>query len=367
VTVSPTTTRHAEPDQALAEAVDLARAAAEADAGPGEVGPHIGMQVESDRVLTHQFACLSPAYVGWRWAVTVTRASRSKAVTVSESVLLPGPDSLLAPDWVPWTERVRPGDLKAGDLLPARSDDERLVPAVAIAGESGLLDWDENDAWRLTDLDQESPATGSGGLAATEKAADQGQAGKGENEEPDTVDSGRAGDSGEAGQGRAGGMPDGGQPPPRGRGQGGSRSRSRRRSGSSRERQRNPGQLRPSRVLSATGRDEAALRWYAGEHGPTSELASAAPASCLTCGFMVRLSGPLGRVFGVCANEFAPDDGTVVSVDHGCGAHSDGAVAADPAAPDMVSPTVDELGYDMLNTGATVPDSVLETLDHEQL
>ncbi len=392
--MSPTTTRQAEPDQALADAVDLARAAAEADAGPGEIGPHVGMQVEADRVVTHKFACLSPAYVGWRWAVTVTRASRSKTVTVSESVLLPGPDSLLAPDWVPWTERVRPGDLKAGDLLPARSDDERLVPAVAIAGESGLLDWDENDAWRLTDLDQESPATVPAAPAATEKAADEGQAGTGANEQPATVDSSQAGhadqagqaqaggagqvgqaqageagqaQAGEAGQAQAGGIPDGGQPEPRGRGQGGGRSRSRRRPGSSRERERTPGQLRPSRVLSATGRDEAALRWYAGEHGPRSELASAAPASCLTCGFLVRLSGPLGRLFGVCANEFAPDDGRVVSVDHGCGAHSDGAVAADPAAPDMVSPTVDELGYDMLNTAATVPDSVLETLDHEQL
>jgi hypothetical protein len=120
-------------------------------------------------------------------------------------------------------------------------------------------------------------------------------------------------------------------------------------------------------VLSASGRDEAALRWYAGEQGPRSELASAAPATCLTCGFMVRLSGPLGRVFGVCANEFAPDDGKVVSVDHGCGAHSDGAAVAEAAPPDMASPTVDELGYDMLNTGATVPESVLETLDHEQL
>jgi hypothetical protein len=124
--------------------------------------------------------------------------------------------------------------------------------------------------------------------------------------------------------------------------------------------------LRPARVLSAAGRDEAAGRWYAGEHGPRSPLASTAPATCLTCGFMVRLSGPLGRVFGVCANEYAPDDGNVVSVDHGCGAHSEGAVSA-IAAPEDASPTIDELGYDMLTTGATLPDSVLETIDHELL
>jgi Protein of unknown function (DUF3027) len=370
VIVSPPTARQAEPDQACADAVDLARAAAADNAGPGQVGPHVGIEVEGDRIVTHLFASLSPGYVGWRWAVTVTRASRSKTVTVSESVLLPGPDSMLAPDWVPWTERVRPGDLKAGDLLPARSDDERLVPVVAIAGEAGLLDWDENDAWRLTELAQDADADAEAGDATGVGEAATGQ------EQPGDGDMSQAAETAQpvvAGEPALAQPQDSGIPRSRPQGaQGGGRSRSRRRSGSrererDRDRERAPGMLRPTRVLSAAGRDEAALRWYAGDHGPKSELASAAPASCLTCGFMVRLSGPLGRVFGVCANEFAPDDGNVVSVDHGCGAHSDGAAVAEAAPPDLAAPTVDELGYDMLNTGATVPESVLENLDHEQL
>jgi len=337
VVVSPATTRQAEPDQASADAVDLARAVAEADAGPDQIGPHVGIEVEGDRVVTHLFASLNPAYVGWRWAVTVARAARSKVVTVSESMMLPGPDSLLAPPWVPWTERVRPGDLKAGDLMPAGSDDERLVPVVAIAGETGLLDWDETETWRL-----------GGDVAAP----------TGEPGQPDTLaETGPAGEPG-------GGASEAGQPGARATT--GSRTRIRRRSGS-RGRDRTPGLLRPARVLSATGRDEAALRWYTSEQGPDSPLASAAPANCVTCGFMVRLSGPLGRVFGVCANEFAPDDGKVVSVDHGCGAHSDGAAGVGAVEAGTVAPAVDELGYDMLNTGATVPDSALETLDHEQL
>lgn len=355
--MSPTTARQAEPDQACADAVDLARAAAEADAGPGQVGQHVGTQVEGDRVVTHLFTSLSPGYAGWRWAVTVTRASRSKTVTVSESVLLPGPDSLLAPDWVPWTERVRPGDLKAGDLLPARSDDERLVPAVTIAGESGLLDWDENDAWRLPDLAPDAGAAAGDATAAAGAAAGQDQPGEG-----GMSQAAASTESGAPAQAASAQPPGSTQGRSRARGGG----RSRRRSGS-RDRERAPGVLRPARVLSAVGRDEAAVRWYGGEQGPRSELASVAPATCLTCGFMVRLTGPLGRVFGVCANEFAPDDGKVISVDHGCGAHSDGAAVADAAPADLAAPTVDELGYDMLNTGATVPDSVLETLDHEQL
>lgn len=369
--MSPTTTRQAEPDQACADAVDLARAAAQDDAGAGQVGAHVGIGVEGDRVVTHLFESLEPGYVGWRWAVTVTRASRSKTVTVSESVLLPGPDALLAPAWVPWTERVRPGDLKAGDLLPARSDDERLVPLVAIAGDAGLLDWDENDAWRLPEL-AAGEAAEPGAAAAVPTQAD-GLAQAGESAGSEAGETGQTQQSqadtsqADTGQAKTAGRAAGAQAEPKSRTQPGGQSRSRRRSGPSRDRERSPGQVRPSRVLSATGRDEAAFRWYTGDHGPRSELAAAAPASCLTCGFMVRLSGPLGRVFGVCANEFAPDDGNVVSVDHGCGAHSDGAVAPEAGAPDMAAPTVDELGYDMLNTGATVPDSLLETLDHEQL
>lgn len=387
--MSTTTTRQAEPDQACADAGDLARAAAEDNAGPGQVGAHVGTEVEADRVVTHLFACLSPAYVGWRWAVTVNRAARAKVVTVSESVLLPGPDSLLAPDWVPWTERVRPGDLKAGDLMPASSDDERLVPVVAIAGEPGLLDWDEDDAWRLgfepgagADDDFGSPETEGGGVQSAAQPEsgrapgpsepDPSEPGQSEpsQSEPDPSElgqsepgqhskdqpgTGQAASSGPAGARSAAGAATG------------TRGRTRRRSGPPKARAQTVGVLRPTRVLSAVGRDEAAIRWHGGDQGPSSPLASAAPAHCLTCGFMVRLSGPLGRVFGACANEFAPDDGQVVSVDHGCGAHSDGEAQGGIPAADAAAPKVDELGYDMLTTGATVPESVLETLDHELL
>lgn len=116
------------PDQLCAEAVELARAAAEEAALPGTVGEHIEAVAEGDRVVTHYFACLQSAYRGWRWASTVTRASRAKAVTVDESVLLPGHEAILAPEWLPWNERLRPGDLGPGDLLPTETDDLRLEP-----------------------------------------------------------------------------------------------------------------------------------------------------------------------------------------------------------------------------------------------
>ena len=62
-------------------------------------------------------------------------------MTVDESVLLPGADALLAPAWVPWQDRLRPGDVGIGDLLPASADDERLVPLVVLDGDDAVTDW----------------------------------------------------------------------------------------------------------------------------------------------------------------------------------------------------------------------------------
>ena len=98
------------------------------------------------------------------------------------------------------------------------------------------------------------------------------------------------------------------------------------------------------RVLSQYGAELAARRWYAGEGGPRTPMAESAPAQCSTCGFLVSLRGALRHGFGVCANEYSPSDGRVVSLDHGCGAHSEAAVM--PALAGTVSPIVDEFGYD---------------------
>ena len=275
MTVTSTRTRSKEPDQVGGEAVGLARAAAVAMAGPDRVGEHLAVQAEGERVVTHLFDCLDPAYTGWLWAVTVARAPRSKAVTVDETVLLPGPAALLAPPWVPWQDRLRPGDLGVGDLLPAPPDDERLVPLVTLEGDDAVTDWYP---------DGEDPA-GAAELPA-------------------------------------------------------------------------PGR---SRVLSADGRDGAAERWYTSEHGPRTPLAHAAPAHCVSCGFFVPLSGELGRLFGACANAYAPDDGRVVSADHGCGAHSESVIWQ--ATARAVAPVIDEFGYDMVDLpGVSVEETVFEPL-----
>jgi len=325
--VSPLRGRTKEPDETCVQAVDLARAAAEEMAGPAGVGEHLGATADGDRVVTHLFRSLDPAYRGWCWAITVARASRSKHVTVSEGLLLPGDEAILAPDWVPWRERLRPGDLRPGDLLPAAPDDARLVPMATLAGDDGLTDWGES-SWAVPGLEL-------AGLANAD--ADQDEADHGE----DATDSADVADDGD--------VPDGA-----------AATRAAAEASSSEVPDTVP--LR-ARVLSAIGRDDTALRWYTSEHGPKGPLAHAAPGLCAGCGFYVRMAGPLGQVFGVCANAYAPDDGRVVSADHGCGAHSEAVFA--PSAEQPLRPVIDELGYDLVDMpGVSVEETVFESLEH---
>jgi hypothetical protein len=261
-TADPATT--ASPDQRCADAVDLARAVA-VEVGGTTVGEHLSVSAEDGagdgHVVTHSFASTDPAYVGWRWAVTVARADGADEVTVDEVVLLPGGAALLAPVWVPWSERVQPGDLGPGDLLPPTQDDPRLVPAYA-----------DVDAEQLPfDLSRE------------------------------------------LGLGRP-------------------------------------------RVLSLDGRADAAERWYEGDAGPDTPVAKAAPGQCRDCGFLVPLAGALGRVFGACANAMAPDDGRVVALTHGCGAHSETVVEQAESAWSGMAKEHD--GIDVLDT-VVEPDLVV--------
>jgi hypothetical protein len=158
---------------------------------------------------------------------------------------------------VPYRERIKPGDLSPGDLLPVSDDDPRLVPTYSFGDDP--LDADEKTQVRRV-------------------AAD-------------------------LGLGRV-------------------------------------------RTLSVEGRELAAQRWYDGPGGPDAPLAQAAPESCRSCGFLVRIAGPLADSFGVCANGDANDDGRAVSFDHGCGAHSEVRLARKHEPPPPPEPVHDTLTDD---------------------
>jgi hypothetical protein len=229
------------------DAIARARQALAEFTRPGDVGNYAGAQMLADRLANLRFECTMPGYRGWTWVVTVARFPRSRVATVDETELLPGPSAVLAPQWVPWAERLRPGDLGPGDMLPHVPDDPRLEP--------GYEQSDDDDGDRAAVI--------------------------------------------ELGLGRA-------------------------------------------RVLSATGRADAAGRWYAGPGGPDAPEALKAAEQCSTCGFATPLAGSLRQAFAVCANEWSASDGRVVSWDHGCGAHSEtGILRSEADWPDN-DPLIDD-------------------------
>jgi hypothetical protein len=97
-----------------AAAVDVARQAAVEIAEPDTVGEHLGVTLDEGGLTMHSFRCTARGYRGWRWAVTLAHVPDSDRVTVCDTVLLPGADSIQAPAWVPWSDRLAPGDLGAG-------------------------------------------------------------------------------------------------------------------------------------------------------------------------------------------------------------------------------------------------------------
>src|SRR5579875_166557 len=119
----------------LTGAVEQARAAVAEFSGADKVGDYLGVSYEDPASATHRFLAHLPGYQGWQWAVVVAAYPGADHATVSEVVLVPGPTSLLAPEWVPWEERIRPGDLGPGDLLAAPPDDPRLVPGYSATGD----------------------------------------------------------------------------------------------------------------------------------------------------------------------------------------------------------------------------------------
>ena len=253
-------------DAVLSAAVDLARQfAVDLAEHPSDVGEYLGAVADGERLVSHRFACAATGYRSWQWTVTVARVPRGRVATVCEAVLLPGDGAILSPEWLPWSERLRPGDIGPGDVVPFRADDPRLEPG-----------------WTSTGDDELDPV-------AIEELA-----------------------------------------------------------------------LARVRILARDGRDAAATRWYTGLQGPTSVGALAAADACLSCGFLVPLQGALGTVFGVCANEWSPDDGRVVSLDHGCGAHSE--TDTEPHASDWPEPSaaIDDLEIELVTLGASTSEVPVE-------
>ena len=129
--------RVGKPDAFLAADVDTARAAVASIASDGAIGKHLGARSEGVRCVTHLFESLQPGYSGWVWFASLSRVSRGKESTVNEVGMLPTENSMLAPAWVPWAERVRPEDQQDEEHAASAATDADDDGADATTGDSG--------------------------------------------------------------------------------------------------------------------------------------------------------------------------------------------------------------------------------------
>ncbi|MEV8041978.1 DUF3027 domain-containing protein [Arthrobacter sp. NPDC080082] len=166
--------RVGKPDAFLAASVDVARAAVEGIAEPGQVGRHLAAKSEGDRLVTHLFESKLPGYGGWQWYAVLTRNSRSKVVTVDELGLLPSEDSILAPEWVPWAERVRPEDAQPDDGHEDTGAEHRNQ-SEAESDNAGSPDAARDDAVRDAAQDEsgQDDAPAESGTGATDEPGDE--------------------------------------------------------------------------------------------------------------------------------------------------------------------------------------------------
>lgn len=303
-------------------ALSVARKVAE---DPDRVGPLVVSEDLGDGVSDFRFACLMKGYEGWQWSVTLYHDVDRDVWTVDESTLVPAEGALIPPAWVTWKDRLLPSDLSVTDVLGTAPADPRLEDGVRVqdapqnAGD-GPRDDGESDA-------AGHPSHGSGPGPADDAATVPPDGGAEAGEAPilDGADVGDE-DRDEAVDGFV---------------------------------------LTRRRVLSPIGRSQAAERWYQGQHGPRSLSTRTAGRDnpCSTCGFLVPIAGDLGRMFGVCANVWSPDDGRVVSLDHGCGEHSD----IDPPAPTPLwtqpAPAYDDTRIDVIRRVPREESSEVEPIE----
>lgn len=292
---------------------DIARAVAMDVADePEQVGDVVNAIELGDNVTDFRLAADVRGYEGWQWSVTLYHDAEVGTWTVNESSLVPTDDALVPPAWVPWKDRLEPTDLAPTDSIGTDPDDSRLEggfrktePVAGVtAGEDGKS---------TETAEQAEPAE-----PVAEKTQDCAE--NAENAESadssETAESAEATESTETAETQETAVTEATE----------ETAEAAKAEAQAQQTDEIVEEFALSRrhVLSPKGRAQVAKRWYEGPRGPKALSTKTADGNlCSTCGFFVPLKGELNLMFGVCANKWSPDDGRVVSVDHGCGEHSE--------------------------------------------
>jgi hypothetical protein len=97
------------PEKQIKNLFDLkafAEVAAKSAADKNELGSLVESVDEGEGITTFLFESKKLGYLGWRWSVTIYQADPVSEPSLCEVVMVPGDDSLIAPNWVPWSERL---------------------------------------------------------------------------------------------------------------------------------------------------------------------------------------------------------------------------------------------------------------------
>lgn len=302
---------------------DIARAVAMDVADePEQVGDVVNAIELGDNVTDFRLAADVRGYEGWQWSVTLYHDAEVGTWTVNESSLVPTDDALVPPAWVPWKDRLEPTDLAPTDSIGTDPDDPRLEGgfrktepvAGATAGEDGTSAETAEQAEKSAETaEQAEPVE-----PVAEKTQDSAE--NAENAESadssETAESTEATESTETAETQETAETEATE----------ETAEAAKAEAQAQQTDEIVEEFALSRrhVLSPKGRAQVAKRWYEGPRGPKALSTKTADGNlCSTCGFFVPLKGELNLMFGVCANKWSPDDGRVVSVDHGCGEHSE--------------------------------------------
>lgn len=282
----------------------IARSVARAMADdPDQVGAFVEAIDMGDGVTDFRFATEYRGYEGWQWSVTLFHDEELDRWTVNESSLVPTDQALRPPEWVPWKDRLEPTDLSVTDSIGTDPDDPRLEEGFRRTGAVGEQAQPEDDADDAAAVPASDEGTSSEDMPTPSDVA------AGEGNDPEAAATAQS-DVDNAVE---------------------------------------EFDLSRRHVMSPLGRSQTAKRWYEGPRGPKSlSTKTAGGHTCATCGFFVPLKGELNLLFGVCANKWSPDDGRVVSLDHGCGEHSE----IEPPEPTHLwvqsKPAFDDLHIDII-------------------
>ncbi|MCM3780082.1 DUF3027 domain-containing protein [Microbacterium hydrocarbonoxydans] len=146
-------------DERLLDAHDLALAALREITPESTIGPAAGYLVEDDGSVSLRFENRLAGYPGWYWTVTVARVDDEEP-TVLETELLPGDGALLAPEWVPWAERLaeyraHQAELAEQAAAAAAEQNDADANAEGDAEDDDLDDVDEDEDEDLEDDSEE--------------------------------------------------------------------------------------------------------------------------------------------------------------------------------------------------------------------